>query len=121
VKLSQHYAGATSQGGPISFDIVDGQAVTNIMFTADAPPRNPGDPGLADAPVAISGFFPIDGRFGGTVRTQQTTVELVGWLDGSDVIQGTLCVDVVLVYRGTPRRCSSGPVSWSATLVPPAY
>jgi hypothetical protein len=93
------------------------------MFAADAGPHSTGDPGLTDAPVAISGLFPVeaDGRFGGTVRTQQTTVELAGALSGSDDVQGTLCIDVVLVYRGTPRRCSSGPVSWSATLVPPAY
>jgi hypothetical protein len=103
--------------------VVDGQVVTNIMFTADARPQSAGDPGLADAPVAISGLFPVeaDGRFGGTVRTPQTTVELTGVLSGPDVVRGTFCVDVVLVYRGTPRRCSSGPVSWSATLVPPAY
>jgi hypothetical protein len=120
---SAHYVGTTSQGGPISFDVVGGREVANLMFTADARPRNAGDPGLADAPIAIAGPLPIraDGRFGGTVRTPQTTVEVEGVLNGFEVVHGSLRLDAVLVYRGSPRCYSSGPVSWSATLVSRAY
>jgi hypothetical protein len=112
-----HYTGTTAQGGPISFDLVAGRTVTNVMFTVDALSRKPGGPGFADAPIAITGRFKVsdEGSFGGTVKTQQTTVKIEGSIDGdSGEVSGVLRVDAVVVYRGTARHCSSGVLEWSA-------
>lgn len=119
-----HYAGTTSQGEPISFDVVsDGSAVTNILLAFDAACLQPVKLGITEAPIAITGLFPVSagGRFGGTVRARDATVAIHGAFDGVGRASGSLRVEAVMVYRGTPRPCSSGPVRWNARLATPAY
>jgi hypothetical protein len=119
-----HYAGRTSQGEPISFDVLpDGSAVTNFLLAFDAVWLQPVQLGITEAPIAITGLFPIsdDGRFRETVRAQHTTVVLEGSLDASGTATGSLHVDAVIVHRGMPRRCTTGEVGWTAQLVASAY
>jgi hypothetical protein len=106
------------------FGVVAGdQAVTGLMFTVDAPSRKPGDVGIADAPIAITGLFQISdgGHFRETVRAQQTTVVFEGSLRASGTATGSLLVDGVVVHPGMPRRWTTGHVAWTAQLVAPAY
>lgn len=110
-----HYAGTTTQGEPLSFDVVDGGAfLTCLTFKVDS--CAPDDIGLSDEPITITGAFPIGGggHFGDTVIGDGIKAVIDGTVRTAGTASGTLLVDLVVLHDGTDVECSSGDVRWTA-------
>jgi hypothetical protein len=109
-----HYAGTTSQGEPISFDVSDaGRVVTNIIVVVDVPLQ-----GGRNTTISISQTFPIDeaGRWGDVVHGAGVRVRIRGRATGPDAA-GTLRVALEGTGQRSSKRHSAATVSWRARLV----
>lgn len=98
-----HYAGATSEGEPVSFDVTADWTVTNVIAA------------LAGSVISISQPFPIDGdgQWGGEVLGKGVRTRIHGQLAESEA-DGT--VEAELVNGGTYHL--AGPISWRARRIP---
>jgi len=98
-----HYAGATSDGGPVSFDVTEDGDVTNVIAS------------LSGAVISISQRFTVDagGCWGGQVSGRGVSTRISGRLgpSGADGI-----LEAELVNGGS--RHLSGPISWRARRIP---
>jgi len=114
---SGHYAGTTTQDGPISFDVGDGgTSLTCLTFKIDS--WSPGQVGVTDEPITITGVFPIspDGHFGQTVTGNGIRAGVDGTVTPAGTASGKLLVALVVVNGGNDVECSSGEVRWQARL-----
>jgi hypothetical protein len=93
-----HYAGATAQGEPVSFDVTADGDVTNVIAS------------LSGAVISISQRFSVDeqGRWGGDVAGRGVRAQIRGRL-GPEVAKGT--VEAELASHAT------GAISWRARRV----
>jgi hypothetical protein len=115
-----HYAGTTSQGKALGFDVAaDSASLTNLSFTADLQcsevPVQIRDAGFTiPGPIAVAS----DRTFSGSFSGGDSDVSLAGSLQGSfDPLgkgTGTFKVDVTINTDSGPVHCSSGSVTWSA-------
>lgn len=98
-----HYAGATSEGEPVSFDVTPGGAVTNVIAA------------LAGSVISISQLFPVDvdGRWGGEVLGKGVRTRIHGQLAAAGA-QGTLEAELV---NGETHHLA-GPIAWRARRIP---
>ncbi len=105
-----HYAGATSQGEPISFELAEDAAITNVIATI----RN----GTRSEVLAISAVFPADtdGAWGGTLSQSDLILEIQGHLREDGTAEGALYV----AFDRSAARLSPVAVSWSARCSPDA-
>ncbi len=105
-----HYAGTTSQEEPISFELTENAAITNVIATI----RN----GTRSELLAISTVFPADanGAWGGTVSQSDVTLKIQGRLREDGTAKGTLRV----AFDGSSSRLAPVAVSWSARCSPDA-
>jgi hypothetical protein len=119
-----HYAGTTSQGKDISFDVTAGlSSLTNLTFavivTCQASEGiaiafnlpisfDPNDPWTLDANKNL------DGTFNGGDDTFSNTGSIHGSFDSAGHASGTLQVDGVLHTDSGDLNCSSKPVTWTA-------
>ena len=112
--LPGHYAGQTSQGGTISFDVSPLDLhVSNLMLTVTA--RRPhGGRAVIDLPVAVGRIIPVQpgGRWRAKVAGEGVTVGIEASLNGSG-IKGDLRVDI---ESDGGERLTTGPVTWYARL-----
>jgi hypothetical protein len=94
-----HYAGATSEGEPVSFDVTDEGDVTNVIASLDG------------AVISISQRFSVDGegRWGGRVSGRRVSTRIGGRLSPSGA-EGSL--EAEIGHNGSSRKV--GPVSWRA-------
>lgn len=107
-----HYAGTTSQGGTISFDVSAlGWQVSNVMLMVTARPLQPGR-AVRDLPIAIDRIFPVapGGRWRARISDSGVIVTIDAHLNGAG-ITGELAVDLE-GSDGDPR--STGLVTWYA-------
>ncbi|HEU0303554.1 MAG TPA: hypothetical protein VFR32_03145 [Gaiellaceae bacterium] len=97
-----HYAGATSKGEPVSFDVTEGGDVTNVIASLDG------------AVISISQRFKVDGwgRWGGEVSGRGVNTRVRGRLRRSEA-HGTLEAELV---NGRTHHLA-GPISWRARRV----
>ena len=98
-----HYAGATSEGEPVSFDVTRDGTVTNVIAA------------LAGSIISISQPFPVDGagHWGGEVVGHGVRTRIRGQLGESEA-DGT--VEAELVNGHTHHL--AGPISWTARRIP---
>jgi hypothetical protein len=98
-----HYAGSTSAGDPISFDVTDEGDVTNIIAS------------LLGSAVSISLRYRIDeqGRWEGKACGDGIRARLHGRLDRAEAV-GTL--EAELDVAGTHR--TTGELRWRARRLP---
>jgi len=109
-----HYAGTTSQGEPISFDVSDaGSGVTNVIVLVDGPLQ-----GIPNTTISISQTFPIDeaGRWGGVIHGAGVRVRIRGRVTGPNAA-GTVRVALESSRQSSPPRDSTPVVPWRAHLV----
>jgi hypothetical protein len=94
-----HYAGATSEGEPVSFDVTDDGDVTNVIAS------------LEGAVISISQRFTVDGEgwWGGRVSGRRVSTRIRGRLCRSGA-EGMLEADIG--HNGLSHTV--GPVSWRA-------
>jgi hypothetical protein len=94
-----HYAGATSEGEPVSFDVTEDGDVTNVIAM------------LAGAVISISQRFLVDGkgRWGGEVSGRGVSTQIRGQLSASGA-EGTL--EAEIDHNGSCHI--SGPFVWRA-------
>jgi hypothetical protein len=115
------YVGATSQGQPFTFDVVDGGLeLTNLLFTVTAWSVPPGATRVSNAPVTIAARLNVgaDARFDECVAAKEVEVAVEGAFDGSGTAWGTLRAALVVARRDGPLCCSTGTLGWSARLAP---
>jgi hypothetical protein len=88
-----------------------------LTFKIDS--RSPGQVGVTDEPITITGVFPIsrDGHFGDKVTGDGIRAAIEGTLTPAGIANGTLRVDVVVPHEGVAVDCSSGVVRWTATAI----
>ena len=98
-----HYAGATSEGEPVSFDVTGDGKVANVIAA------------LAGSVISISQPFPVDGdgRWGGEVLGKGVRTRIHGQL-ASAVAEGTLEAEIV---NGATHHLA-GPIAWHARRIP---
>jgi hypothetical protein len=98
-----HYAGTTSQGEPISFELAE-DAITNVIATIRNSARS--------EVLAISAVFRADskGAWSGTVAQSDITLKIDGHLREDGRADGTLHV----AFDRSAARLSPVAVSWSA-------
>jgi hypothetical protein len=98
-----HYAGATSEGEPVSFDVTRDGTVTNVIAA------------LAGSVISISHPFPVDGdgQWGGEVLGHGVRTRIRGQLGESEA-DGTLEAELV---NGRTHHLA-GPISWRARRIP---
>jgi hypothetical protein len=102
VPTEGHYAGATAQGTPISFDVVGGGSeVTNVVAVFSTPPE-----GRA-AVLTITRRLSVDahGEWGADVNGAVFGGRIAGTLGPDGTARGSLDVD------------ASGPIGWEARCV----
>ena len=107
-----HYAGTTSQGGTISFDVsARGWHVSNLMLMVSARPLERGR-SVRDLPLAIDRIFPVapGGRWRARIADGDVTVTIEAQLNGAG-IKGELAVDL---ERSEVDQLSTGLVTWYA-------
>jgi len=120
-----HYAGTTSQGKPIAFDVsADGKTVSNLSFGYDLNCTEVQGFTVTDSLDGI-GPFPVnaDLTFGGSGSdgdsTGKVTISVNGQLSSSASASGTLSIALELynVPSVGTLHCSTGgtPVTWTAT------
>ena len=97
-----HYAGATADGEPVSFDVTGDGNVTNVIA------------GLAGSVISISQRFPVDGDggWGGEVVGKGVRTRIRGRLAAAEA-DGTLEAELV---NGRTHHLA-GPISWHARKV----
>ena len=93
-----HYAGATSEGEPVSFDVTD-DGVTNVIAFLDG------------AVISISQRFTVDGEgwWGGAASGRRVRTRIRGQL-GPTGAEGVL--EAEIGHNGSSH--TAGPVSWRA-------
>jgi hypothetical protein len=119
---SGHYAGRTSQGKALSFDVAtDVKSLTNFTTTVDVSctevpvvlQDTPFD--LTGAPIGLAS----DWTFGFSIPVSEAgvsgTFALHGALSTSGPASGTLQIDLAVNASGTTIHCSTGNVSWTAS------
>jgi hypothetical protein len=121
-----HYAGQTSQGASISFDVSgNGTSLSNLTISFVVEPCTPPDMTLnADADGGSTGISG-DGSFSISLPSYSTTVDLFpavadfsieGKLTPAGVATGTLSQGASFTnQKGVQHVCASGPVAWTAT------
>ena len=122
-----HYAGTTTRGTPVSFDVTsDGRAITSITFGFSLPCSPSGtfdNPGFAFLPTTRFGLQ-ADGTFAGltnvTVNFSGATAgklnfSFTGRMIGPGQAAGTLELRASVTQAGVAYEC--GPISdtWTAT------
>lgn len=121
------YKGATRIGNYVFFTVLPSRAVTRFRVN-DLPQRcggvrTSGGEDLGDSVYAIN----KNGKFSGTTTWTGSVVEddvewtrrdtkLVGTFGSPTAATGTISVTTEMNYKGRHYTCSSGVVSWSATL-----
>jgi hypothetical protein len=120
-----HYAGTTSQGHSIQFDVKpDGRNLTNIVAReldeTCAPSRSWTYPGFEtggfDYPLLASGAFHLNGgsrNIDAGISSSTKITMSAGWTGGQ--AQGTYAVTTAFTDQGTAYACT-GSVSWTAGL-----
>jgi hypothetical protein len=73
--------------------------------------------------IADDGSFSAEGRWDGSdvrgdVEWKHWDVKIAGRFSSATSLSGTIIENYVLTYQGTQYSCSSGQISWSATLRP---
>ena len=122
------YKGATQNGNYVFFTVTSGRAVTDLRINAlpcmcQPPARLDGAPDFGDATISIG----VDTRFSaedtwsgsdkvGDMEWTYVYVKITGHFDTATSATGTIVITMELNYEGTHYRCSSGEVTWSATL-----
>lgn len=117
-----HYAGQTSQGKAIGFDVAaDSNSLSNMSFSADLSCPDAGVT-IRDVPIQLGGAIPLsNGSFNGTFSgtSSDGTVQISGSLSGAfdpstAAGSGTLQVDLTVNDSSGNLSCSSGSVTWTA-------
>ena len=115
-----HYAGTTSQGKPIGFDVAaDSASLTNLSVTTDLQCSEV-PVVLRDVPITLPGPIALtpDRTFGGSFSGGDNDVSLSGTAQGSFDSAGngtgTLKVDITVNTDSGPVHCSTGNVTWTA-------
>jgi hypothetical protein len=119
---SGHYAGQTSQGKPVSFDVAaDVKSLNHFNATVDLTCsevpivlRNfPFD--LQDAPIDLTSTW----TFGFSIPVSESDVSgniaLSGALSTTGPATGSIKIDLAIPVSGGTVHCSTGTVTWSAT------
>jgi hypothetical protein len=122
------YKGQTQNGNYVFFTVTSGRAVTDLRINAlpcmcQPPARLDGAPDFGDATISIG----VDTRFSaedtwsgsdkvGDMEWTYVYVKITGHFDTATSATGTIVITMELNYEGTHYRCSSGEVTWSATL-----
>lgn len=101
-----HYAGATADGDPLSFDLTEAGEVTNVIAS------------LGGASLAISKRYPVDrsGRWGGSATGRGIDACISGRVGRSSAAG---MVRAELTVAGSRR--AAGPVRWQAQRVPVSH
>ncbi len=120
---SGHYAGTTSQGKTIGFDVAaDLSNLTNLTFSVILICQGPQGVGIvpnfgisfgAD-PLALDASKNWGGTFSGSYAAFSGNVSIHGSFDAAGHASGTLQVDGVLHTGSGDLNCSSRSVTWSA-------
>jgi hypothetical protein len=115
-----HYAGTTSQGKAIGFDVAaDSASLTNLSVTTDLQCSEV-PVVLRDFPITLPGPITVnpDRTFGGSFSGGDSELSVSGSLQGSfDPTgngTGTLKVDITVNTDSGQVHCSSGNVTWTA-------
>ncbi len=105
-----HYAGTTSQGEPISFELTEHAAITDVIATIRI--------GTRSELLAIAAVFPTEpnGTWSGTVSQPDVTLMIRGHLREDGTAEGELHV----AFDGPTLHPSPVLVSWSARCSPHA-
>jgi len=115
-----HYAGTTSQGKAIGFDVAaDSASLSNLAVTADLQCSEiPAQ--LRDASFTLPGPIAVgaDRTFGGPFSGGDSDIGIAGSLTGSfDPLgkgTGTIRIDITVNTDSGPVHCSSGDMTWNA-------
>ncbi len=120
-----HYAGQTSQGKAIAFDVsADSTSVSNLTFTADLTCTELPGVTVRDFPLDFGGPITVnaDRSFGGPVSGSSSdgSVTLSGTFAGSfdaatGAGSGSFSIDLTINDPSGALHCSSGQVTWNAT------
>jgi Calx-beta domain/RTX calcium-binding nonapeptide repeat (4 copies) len=120
---SGHYAGTTSQGKAISFDVAaDLSSLSNVAFSVDLICQAPqGDVIVPDfgfssgsATVALDANKNWGGPFSSSDDQASTNGSIRGSFDSAGHASGTLQVDIVVHTDSGDVTCSSKPLTWTA-------
>ncbi len=119
-----HYVGTTSQFQPISFDVANGEIdnVTSGDVNASCSPAYHlygGNLDITRWTLGSDGSFDIDWSGPGTVGTFPATFHsaFTGRIQGG-IASGTIKQDTNFEAYSVGYQCSSGLVTWTATLSP---
>jgi hypothetical protein len=115
-----HYAGTTSQGRSIGFDVAaDSTSVSSVSFATDlqcseipAIVRN--FPVTLPGPITVTPGRTFAGSFSGGDADISVSGSLQATFDPDGKGTGTLNVDITVNTDGGPVHCSSGNVTWNA-------
>jgi Calx-beta domain/RTX calcium-binding nonapeptide repeat (4 copies) len=116
-----HYAGTTSQGKAIGFDVAsDSASLTNLSLTADlqcseVPVILRDFPLMAPGPISVATDRTFGGSFSGSASDVSLSGSLQGSFDPAGAGTGTIKVDITITLETGPVHCSSGNVTWNAT------
>ena len=126
--LAQHYAGTTSTGATLSFEVdtpvsaPQRQSIQNFSVGATTVTcaSSPGSPGAPPFPVAFSGGGDV-GVHGGHFSTTGTAVFSSDDADLAAFFSGTIARDSASGSVGLVDRagCGYSGITWTATLTPP--
>jgi hypothetical protein len=118
-----HYAGTTSQGAAVQFDVVSGgsgRVMTNMSIVEIDESCDPGQLRLKMTGYAFDSLF-VDGlgheHDGLTWRSSTEVFTLDSSIDASGHATGTFSDTRPFLYNGTTYACASGTQTWSAARV----
>jgi Calx-beta domain/RTX calcium-binding nonapeptide repeat (4 copies) len=116
-----HYAGTTSQGKPIAFDVAsDLNSLTNLSFSVSLTCTGAAGTGVVpDVPISFGPDpWTLDPskNWGGTFSSSDgvATGSIQGSFDAAGHASGTLQLNAVLHADEGDFNCSTGNVSWTA-------
>jgi hypothetical protein len=116
-----HYAGTTSQGKAIGFDVAaDSASLSNLSFASDlncteVPVQIRNLSITIPGPVAVATDRTFSGQFSGGDSDATIAGTMHGSFDPLGKGTGTIRVDFTINTDAGPLHCSSGDLTWSAS------
>jgi hypothetical protein len=122
------YRGSTQNGNYVFFTLTSNRTVTGLRINSlpclcEPGGRLDGAPDFGDSafPIRADASFSAEDTWSGSdvigdIEWTYTYVKITGRFNTATSATGTIVFIFELNYKGTHYRCSSGEVSWSATL-----
>jgi hypothetical protein len=122
------YQGTTQNGNYVFFTVTGGRTITHfrindIPCTCDGPLRLTGGENFGDSTFSIraDGSFSATGDWTGSqvqgdVEWLHWDATLTGRFTTATTVTGTIVENYELNYKGRRYRCTTGTITWSATL-----